>query len=76
MASLRVCIKYILCVAVNPLYSGDLRTRRSWSDYRGGQNRQVHSNMWVTSGTRQDGQFGQCGRLTEARIREVSLCVR
>ena len=31
--------------------------------------------MWVTFGTKQCGQFRQCGRFSEARIREVSLYV-
>ena len=41
-------------------------------DYRGGWNRQVNSNMWVTFGTKQSGQFRQCDQLIQDWIREVS----
>lgn len=32
-------------------------------------------SIWVTFGTKQHGRFKQCGRFTEAEIREVSLYI-
>ena len=64
-----IIIITVYCVVdtEKPLKYSHLGTKGSWSDLRGGRNRQVHSNTRMTIGIKQNGQIRQCGRLIEAR---------